>query len=610
MTNTSGKLVHKAALTVGFLSFTVAIVSGHLTPATGYEIDIYRSTPLSFWVGIGIGFVVAIGTLFGTDSERLTDGAALLAGGCLLAVVALPLVRSYAFYGSGDALTHLGWVREMQSGVIGADEILYPAIHLMGAELSALSGLELTTTLQFAPALLFPALYLISMPLCVGLLTGSRWALPVGLGAAVLLIPINKISVHVLAHPSSQAILFAPFVLYLLFLHLGSSGDGPSLTSATGVAFGLAAIGMVFVHPQETMALVSVLVAVVAVQLVIRRYRSDHPIANHRPIGIHTFAVGTLLIAWLLRHERATSRFEGVVSSLATSGATTGGETAERGASLATLGGSFEELFVKLFAVSLVFCVLAGGLVVLHLSGRLDRKRVWRNTAVTYLAFGLLPPLAIFTVVFLANQDDHYFRFHGFIMAIVTILGAVGLVALLGWLHDVSTRRNVSITRSQVLGVVVVVFVVLVAAQLLVVHQSPYMYQPNQQVTDADFTGHEIAFEHHDGDTTLVGLRRGQGRHIDAHFGRETARGPLEFPGYRADDAGVTGEVFSTNLTTHYEDDRYLVIGDRNEQQEIGLYDELRFTRAGFDRLETDHRVSRVQDNGSFRLYRIDGTES
>lgn len=608
MKSSSTIVAFKAVLTVGFLALAAAIVTAHLTPAAGYEISIYRSTALLFWLGVSIAFIAALVTLFGTGSQRLTDGAALLASGSILAVISLPLLRSYAFYGAGDALTHLGWAREIQAGVIGADAVLYPVIHLLGSELTALSGLELTSTLQFAPALLFPAVYLSTMPLCVGLLTGSRWAVPAGLGAAVLLIPINKISVHVLAHPSSQAILFVPFVLYLLFVHLGSGGTGASRGSSTGIAFGLSAVGMVFIHPQETMALISVLVAVVAVQLVFGRYRPDHAIASHRSIGLHTFVVGGIWLTWLLRHERATSRFEGLVSSLTTSGATTGTETAERGSSLVALGGSFEELFVKLFAVSLVFCALAAGLAIFRLLGRVDRNRAWRNAAVTYLVFGLFPPIVMFAIVFLADQGDHYFRFHGFIMAIVTILGTVGLVTLLERLHELSGRRNTSITGSQVFGVVVFVFVLLVAAQLLVVHQSPYMYQPNQQVTDADFSGHDIAFEYHDGDTTLVGLRRGQGRYIDAHFGRETARGSLEFPGYRADDAGVTGAVFSTNLTTHFDEDRYLVVGDRNEKQEIGLYNELRFTRAGFERLETDHRISRVQDNGGFRLYRIDGT--
>lgn len=608
MTDTPATIVYKFALTVGFLAFTFAVVSAHATPATGYELSIYRSTPLRFWGGIGIGFLVAGWVLFGSRSRRLTDGAALLAGVCLLAVVAVPLLRSYAFYGAGDAMTHLGWAREIRSGVIESEAVLYPAIHLIAVELSTLSGLDLTETLQFAPALLFPLIYLISMGLCLALLSESRWGAPVGVAAAVLLLPINKVSVHVLAHPSSQAILFTPFVLYLLFRHVGSVSTVRSVTSSTGAAFGLAAIGMVFIHPQETMALVSVLVAVVGVQFVVRRYRPMATIAGHRSIGVHTAAVGTVLIAWLLRHDRATSRFEAVLASLTASGSTAGGGTAERGSSLVALGGSVEELFMKLFAVSVLFCVLAGGVVLYRYVGATNSDRRWRNATITYLSVGMVPPTAIFAVVFLAEQGDHYFRFQGFIMVIVTILGALGIVMLLERTMDMDRRRAASTARTVFLGVIVIAFALTVAIQLVAVHQSPYIYQPNQQVADADFDGHAVAFEFHDGETALIGLRRGQGRYIDAHFGRETASGPLEFPGYYTDDAGVTGETFNTNLTTRYETDRYLVIGERHERQEVDLYNELRFSRAGFDRLETDPRVGRIQDNGGFRLYRIAGT--
>ncbi|GAB7011614.1 hypothetical protein [Halorubrum trueperi] len=609
MTDNTAAVVHKAALTVGFLAFAFAIVSAHTTPATGYELSIYRATPLRFWGGVGVGFLVAAVVLFGARSRRLVDGAALLAGGCLLAVVSIPLLRSYAFYGAGDAMTHLGWAREIQTGVIGPDAVLYPAIHLIAVELGALSGLDLTETLQFAPALLFPGVYLVSIPLCLEVLSGSRWAVPTGIAVAVLLLPINKVSVHILAHPSSQAILFTPFVLYLLFRYLGSPGRGFSATSATGAAFGLAALGMVFVHPQETMALVSVLVAVAGLQLVVRRYRPTAAIASHRPIGVHTVVVGTVLVAWLLRHERATSRFEGVVSSLVTSGATTGDGTAERGASLVALGGSVEELFLKLFAVTTIFCVLAGAVALYRVAGRPDPARPWRNAAVTYLSIGLLPPTGIFVVVFLAEQGDHYFRFQGFIMVIVTILGALGIVALLERMTVDDRRRAASTAGAVVLGVVVFAFVLAVALQLAAVHQSPYIYQANQQVTDADFDARAVAFEFHDGETVIAGIRSGQGRYIDAHFGRETAVWELSFPGYGDDDAGVTGETFNTNLTTRYESDRYLMVGDRHERQEVDLYDGFRFSQAGFDRLDTDPRVERVQDNGGIRLYRIEGTD-
>lgn len=602
MRDTTANTTFTVVLTAGFLAFAAGIAVAHATPATGYELSIYGSTPLLFWAGIGVGFLAATATLLGTDSRRLVDGAGLLAGGCMLAVVAVPLLRSYAYYGAGDSLTHLGWAREIQAGVIGPDGIVYPAGHLLGVLLSDLTGMELTSTLLFVPTVLFPLAYLIGMPLCIAAITDSRWAAPVGVLAALLLIPINKISVHVVLHPSSQAILFAPFVMYVLFRYLREDAIAFPVASPMGASLALATLGMLLVHPQETMTLLSILVALVVVQFVARRREPQGHIASHRPLGTHTVVLGVAFLTWTTRHDRATGRFEGVIESLLTVGATTGEEATERTASLAALGGSVEELFLKLFAASLVISLLAGGLVLLNLAGKLDPKQPWRNAVVTYLTFGLIPPAGIFVIIFLANQGDHYFRFHGFIMAFVTILAAVGLVALLDRAAGSGGFRTTSVSRTQVFGAVAVVFVVLLAAQLVVVHQSPYMYQPNQQVTNAELDGHEVVFEHHDGETPLLGLRKGPRRFIDAHHGGYTARAGLDFPGYRA---GVTGEEFSGDLPSVYDDDRYLVLMDKDEQREITLYEELRYTQDGFDRIERDPRVNRVQDNGALRLYRI-----
>lgn len=606
MNGHSSTLVSKVALITGFVAFALAVLIAYTTPAAGYELSIYRSTPLAFWVGTGIGFLVAIGVLFGTDHRRLVDAAKGLIALCSLSIVAIPVLRSYFYYGAGDSMTHLGWAREMVRGDIGADGILYPGIHLISIFFSELTGLELTNTLQYTPMLLFPLVYLVAMPLCVQYFTESRWAGIVGLFAAVLLIPINKISVHVIAHPSSQAILFLPFALFLLFRYLTEDVDGFPLTSPIGASFTIAGIGLIFIHPQETMTFLSMLFAIVGVQLLVKRYAPDHTIATHRSLLAHTVVIGGVFFAWIIQHERAVNRARWVYESLLVTGGQTLEETSERGASLAALGGSFEELFVKLFAVSLVFCLLAGGLMLANMWGKLDAKKVQRNSIITYLTIGLVPPTLVFLVIFLADQGDHYFRMFGFIMAIVTLVGAVALTGLFDQIERVGLRSNVHISREFALGALGVVLALMLMAQMAVVHQAPYMYQPNQQVTDAEMSGHEITFEHHDDETVLMGLRKGTRRFIDAHYGQTIARGGLDFPGYRA---GMSETIFNENMTTAYDDDRYLVIKQSDYDREIGLYDELRYTSQGFQKLETESGINRVQHNGEFRLYRIDGTE-
>lgn len=606
MNGQSSTLVSKGALIAGFLAFALAVQIAYTTPTAGYELSIYRSTPIAFWVGIGIGFLTAIGVLLGTDHRRLVDAAMGLIALCALSVVAVPVLRSYFYYGSGDSMTHLGWAREMVRGDIGADGILYPGIHLISIFFSELTGLELTNTLQYTPMLLFPLVYLVAMPLCVQYFTDSRWAGIVGLFAAVLLIPINKISVHVISHPSSQAILFLPFVLFLLFRYLTEDVDGFPLASPIGASFTIAGIGLIFIHPQEAMTFLSMLFAIVGVQLLVKRYAPDHTIATHRSLLAHTVVIGSVFFAWIIQHERALNRAGWVYESLLVAGGETLEETGERGASLAALGGSFEELFIKLFAVSMVFCLLAGGLILANMWGKLDPQKVQRNSIITYMMIGLSPPTLVFFVIFFADQGDHYFRILGFIMAVVTLVGAVALTGIFDHVERIGLRSSLPISREFAFAALGVVLVVMLAAQMVVVHQAPYMYQPNKQVTDAEMSGHEIAFEYHDDETVLMGLRTGAHRFIDAHYGQTAARGGLDFPGYRA---GMPETIFNENMTTAYDRDRYLTIKQSDYDREIELYDELRYTTQGFQKLETESEINRIQHNGEFRLYRIDGTE-
>lgn len=604
MNGRSSTQVPKVVLITGFLAFAIAVLIAYTTPAAGYELSIYRSTPVAFWVGLGISFLTAIGVLLWTDHRRFVDAAMGLVALCTLSVIAVPVLRSYFYYGAGDSMTHLGWAREMVRGDIAADGILYPGIHILSLFFAELTGLELTNTLQYTPMLLFPLLYIVAMPLCVQYFTESRWAGIVGLFAAVLLIPINKISVHVVAHPSSQAILFLPFVLFLLFRYLTEDVDGFPLTSPIGASFTVAGIGMIFIHPQETMTFISMLVAIVGVQLLVKRYAPDHTIATHRSLLAHTAVIGSVFLAWIVQHDRAVNRATGVYDSLLVSGGQTLEETGERGASLAMLGGSFEELFIKLFVVSLVFCILAGGLMLANMRGKLDPRKVQRNAIITYLTIGLVPPTLVFLVIFFADQGDHYFRMLGFIMAVVTLVGAVALTGIFDAVERVGLRSSVPVSREFALSVLGIVLIVMLVAQMVVVHQAPYMYQPNKQVTDAEMSGHEIAFEYHDDETVLMGLRRGTRRFIDAHYGQTIARGGLDFPGYRA---GMHESIFNENMTTAYDDDRYLVIKQSDYDQEIGLYNELRYTNEGFRKLETEPEINRIQHNGEFHLYRING---
>ncbi len=586
--------VLKALLAVGFVAFAGAILLAHSRPATGYELSIYRSTPLGFWIGSSLAGLIALTVAFTPSTPRRLRAAGFgLAVATVMAVFALPILRGYFFYGGGDSMTHLGWARELDAGTGSAFGFIYPAVHMLAVFVADISGFELTYTLQFIPLVVFPLVSVIFMTLCVRYLTDSRWAVPIGIATGLLLVPVNNLSIHLLAHPSSQAVMFLPLVLYLLFRFVNEPSDRFAFSTPTGVALGIVCVALVFIHPQESMSLVLLLGAVGAVQFAYRRFRPTDRIAQHRPIYAHTLLTFLVFATWLPQHDRPLDRIAFVVAQFQEAGATTGGEAEAQTASLAALGGSVEELFVKLLGVTLIIGLCAAVLVGLNMLGRLNTKAADRSALITYLTAGLIPLGIVFMIVFVADQGDHYFRFMGFIMVSVTILGATAIA-------EAASRAQLSISRKTVGTVLVVLFTGMLVMQSLAVHPSPYYYQSNNHVTESSMDGYEIAFEHRAEETAFTSPRSGPRRFVDAYYGRPTAREGMNFPGYRT---GVNETAFNEDLASFYDTDRYLTIRDANRQSEVDLYEGLRFSQAGFDSLETESNIYRVQDNGDFTLY-------
>jgi len=139
--------VVKTLAIVAFLAVGAAALIARNSPAMGYEISIYSSTPIAVWLGIGValvcGIAIAVRCAFGDHS--IARWWALGCGCILLAnvlVVALLIVRGYAFFSArGDAGTHIGLVRALiENGhFFGTNK--YPVLHVLVTEMYHLTGL-------------------------------------------------------------------------------------------------------------------------------------------------------------------------------------------------------------------------------------------------------------------------------------------------------------------------------------------------------------------------------------------------------------------------------------------------------------------------------------
>lgn len=587
-----GTRTAKAVLTIGFVALAGGVALARATPARRYELSIYAATPVEFWLAVALAAAVGIAVASGSGG-RLRSLAVVLAGLAFLSVVVLPLVRGYYLYGGMDSLTHLGWVKDIESGVLAPSNLRYPGIHLLAVVSSQVAGVSLRRGLMFVPPT-FVLLYFLFVPLTVREITGGAGQpLVVGGLSAFLLLPITNISTHLNPHPISQSILLSPLMFYLAFRYVEYSPDsgtdsGWPSPSAFGTLLASTSIAIVLYHPQQAVALLAILVVFSLIQLVYRWKWSDRLLGRHRPLHGQTAFFAAVTFLWTFPRPGIRNvverRFTEMQRFLLHPQTTPAGRSVQsRSNSLTEIGGSVPELFAKLFVVDTIFVILAVWLVVVAFANVSDNRSL--KTKTTYLAVGIAP-IAIFFALFFVGFESSadYFRYYGLLMVIATVLGAVIITY---WFAN---------GKAAIRSALAVGFMCMSLLAVLVVFSSPYIYLPSDHVSQMQMEGHEAAFEHRAENVTFVGIRSGPWRYGHAVDGTV---GGVDAARY----TGVSGDVLERGIETHYEADRYVIVTRRDRRRELGAYRGLRYSRESFRALEDRPGVHRVQSNGEFTLY-------
>lgn len=573
----------RALLALGFVALAAAVAVGIATPASAYETSIYGATPVAFWVATGVAFAAAVLVAFSAAARGWRGLGIALGGASIAAVVALPVVRGYYFYGTADPLTHVGWARDLLAGTAGPRSLIYPGIHTLAAAIGATTGLTLYYAMELV-IVAFGVVFLAFVPLAVGLVTRRMDAIAIGAFAGFLLLPVNNLSMHMRAHPFSQTTLYGAAILFGLVLYVTDDGERGGYLSTVAL-LAVLTVGTVLYHPQSAADMLLVFGAVAALQFGYRRRRPDHPLATHRAVYLPTAVFAAGFAAWAVPSEwfgRATTLLVDRLGGYLAGRPPVAGEAVlTQGASLSAIGGNVAVLFGKLFLPSVVFLALAATGAALAWTGRL---RVWPRTDATarVLAAGLAVLVPIFLAYYLANIAEMYFRHLGVVMVFATVLGVIGLAAAGGGTRSSAGGPG----RRRVL--LVVLFLVLSPLAAVTIYQSPYIHKTNQHVTAMDVDGYEAAFATYDEDLTVAGVREGPRRFSDAIQGN---RSSVEF------DRALDGSEL-TRLGESLDGGGYLVYTTRDRTREVAVYRELRYTDAQFDAIDEQVGVARVLANG------------
>lgn len=576
---------------VGFWSLAGAVVIAHFDPATEYELSIYAATPAGFWVGVGVAFLCGAILAFNASNSEIRLLGVLLGGLASTAVVSLPIVRGYFFHGIHDSVTHVGIARELSAGTMLPHESFYPGIHTLAAFIRGFTDFSLWRSLMFVSVVMVVISFVFTTLLTGALVDGDDGTV-VGAFSAFLLIPLHQLAATLHPHPSSQATLFAPLVLYLLVRYLRRSDDSSSLIGPMGVALFVALVAVILYHPQQALNLLILISVISLIQSVFRPKIDLFHWPTHR--RIHTVTVPAILvyISWVASSSGFAATVAGALMSLEDYFTGTrevaGSAVQSQTSSLTEIGANLPVMYLKLFLVSTIFLLLAG----ITLAGTIIGVRQWRRlkpdtaTLVWYFSFGLAGMFCVFLVYFFGNVGQYYFRQASFMMLVAVVIGSISIAYGINELQTGIAVRQVA----------VVGFTILFVLSTLVLFNSPYIHRANQQVTEAKVSSYETTFRMTNETSYLAGIRQEPQRYYEALVG-------LQNNGRR------DGTVNSTSI--HQLQDRragswYLIISQNTYEREIQAYEGLRYTEDDLTAVQRQSGVHRVHTSGDTTLYFVD----
>lgn len=130
----------------------VALLVAVASPANGYEISIYSSTPLAVWTFLILSTILCGFLIMKEASQDKTNSRWLYAFGILIAngiiILLMSVLRNYYTIG-GDTLMHIGYVEDLSNGIISAQN-RYPMVHLIPTGL-VMVGLSSSLATNLSP---------------------------------------------------------------------------------------------------------------------------------------------------------------------------------------------------------------------------------------------------------------------------------------------------------------------------------------------------------------------------------------------------------------------------------------------------------------------------
>lgn len=505
----------------------------------------------------------------------------------------LPYVRGYVSW-NGDNITHLGLIKDIINDGHFAGDNFYPITHILLSQVISITGIPDIVVSNLATTLL-SIIFILSIYLLakVTLHFRKQQLLAILLAAGVMLLGGGC---NVLLNPNGWSILFLPLLYYCYY-----NRDIISFH----ILFIIILVLYPFFHPLSSLIVIISLFILALFEWAFPKYLRFRSILV-QALDIKNIKVIPLLIEfvifspWVLSFQQFNINIKAIWQQI-----TTGIRSDVLGQMGMTLnkinvkGLEFIILLIKIYGVTIIFIILSlvGIYINLRKNFSSDAEKESRNLLslsfvfLFYGVFYLLYLLGMPALKPLAGQR---------ILAYVEVLTPIfASFALLGVLNKFNFNYLVN-------GVVICLIILSTMLSIASLYRSPYVIQPNIQITQMDLSGMRFFIENKDVKIGCAYIMSPPYRFIDGILGAVAAKN--------------RGDIYRNvvQLNDHFNYDKCATLGEQYSQDKyaaITQFDRIvyttvwqtvgRFNDIDFEKLKSDYTVNEFYSNGELNIYDI-----
>lgn len=608
---TSPSRIEKIIVLIAFIFILHAqIIIVDTPPAAGYEISLYEAYPFYLWIFILVALSCGLGLLvyraFSNYSSKWWIFGLIIPIYINLLILLLPYIRGYTTFGRWDVLEHIGYIKDILNtgnfplaGMNGSN--YYPVVHIIGADLSYITGLTPELLAETYPGL-FTLFYLVSVHLLArSIAHGWRETLLITAFGSLLLFEY----ISLMLSPSVICFFLLPFNLFLF---------NRKISSQKRVEFSIILILMFllipFLHPGEGTIFLFLFLIFIRLSKIFCLEFNQHFVnepslacASQSPETANSGLI--LIITWFVWFS-AYSNFDNKIILIWNWLSTTSGMTKamEYGAiiSIANLSPvEFVHLLFYMHGQKLIYFIISCAIIIIFLRRLLSHKGKISQTQFTYSFLFMIFGVLLF-VAFLSNAIwVAYNREMIYLAFAATILNGLGL-------YDMFHSRHKKI------GMACIMFLLVISAyfSLFNTFPSPIERDFNWQVTDTEIIGMGNFLDHYDANLFVENRGLEQRPFAACVMGIQNLPKNIRYADEKTNPFDHFGYEMNESYGQSLVEDRYFI---ENKISRI-VYPEVfpdykqlwKFTPEDFYYLDnSDTSASKFYCNGGFWAYYIKG---